>query len=402
VKLLFIHEVNWKTKPIFEIHDYPELLTLRGHSVWFLDFPEGHNSSRFFKRGNFATEISTNLGRAHAGSSVEVITPGKICGAPIDRLVHSLTFVPLLFRTIRRTKCDAVVLYGVPTNGWQTIIVAKLLKVPVLFRAIDVSHALRKTVFRPLIKIAEKFVYRSAKQISANNESLRDHCIKYGANCDNVSVDYPGLDLERFKPEKEDLELKRSLGLNASDKVVLFMGTLYRFAGLTKFVELMEKILVHDPKLKILILGEGEAFFDIKETSIRLGIESQVLMPGFINYDNLPRYLNLASISVNTFEPGLVTNSALPWKVIQYLACGLPTISTPISGLVAYTGRESKGIIYRNLDQSFIDAISELLVNHEQQHDLSIHARALVEERSSWSNCILRFEQILDELVAQK
>ena len=147
MRLLFVHEVNWKTKPVFEIHDYPELLSIRGHKVYFLEFPESKQLSGFFKLDTFRTKRASNLTRAHKGSSVEVITPGRICGAPFDRLLHSATFVPVLLKTIRRTNCQAIVLYGVPTNGWQTILVAKMLNIPVLFRAIDVSSKIRKSYF---------------------------------------------------------------------------------------------------------------------------------------------------------------------------------------------------------------------------------------------------------------
>ncbi|GBL20105.1 hypothetical protein EMGBS4_01650, partial [Acidimicrobiaceae bacterium] len=55
-------------------------------------------------------------------------TPGRILPGFADRLVASLTFVPLLIRTIRSEKIDLIVLYGVPTNGWQTVLIAKLMR----------------------------------------------------------------------------------------------------------------------------------------------------------------------------------------------------------------------------------------------------------------------------------
>ena len=402
MRLLFVHEVNWKTKPVFEIHDYPELLSIRGHNVYFLEFPENEKLRGFFKFDTFRTKKASNLTRAHKGSSVEVITPGRICGAPFDRLLHSVTFVPLLLKTIRRTNCQAIVLYGVPTNGWQTILVAKMLNIPVLFRAIDVSHKIRKSIFWPLIVLAEKYVYKRSTFISANNESLRDHCVKYGAKDENISVDYPGLDLEHFKPETTDLNLKTSLGFGTDDKVILFMGTLYRFAGLSKFLELIEETLKLDRQLKVLIIGDGEALLSIKETVVRLDLQNHVAMPGFVKYDELSKYLNLADIAINTFEPSAVTDSALPWKVVQYLACGLPTISTPLRGLTAYTGDNSGAIVYKKLDSSFVDAICELVEDQNHQISLSIKARELVVYRSSWANCIIRFENLITSLVAEK
>ena len=399
MKLLFIHEVNWHRKPVFEIHDYPELLSLRGHKVCFIDFPEGESVSKLPKLHDFRTTFRINQSRAYLGSSIEVRTPGRICGAPIDRLVHSVTFIPLLIKTLWREKWDAIILYGVPTNGWQTIVLAKLFKIPVLFRAIDVSHDLRKTVFRSLIRVAEKFIYKSVQHISTNNVGLREHCIELGADESQVTVEYPGLDLRRFQASQRDLKLKSHLGIGANDHVILFMGTLYRFAGLSKFLVLVSPLIKAKSNVKFLILGDGEAASEIRETLRNLQLEQHVIMPGFVDYDELPKYLNLADVAVNTFESGLVTDCALPWKVVQYLACGIPTISTPLRGLMAYTGR-TDGIIYRPLDVTFIDAVRELLVDNERRHLMSRVARELVVQRSSWDKCIADFELLLTDLAA--
>ena len=37
MKILFIHEVGWFNKVIYEMHDFPELLSLKGHEVHFKD-----------------------------------------------------------------------------------------------------------------------------------------------------------------------------------------------------------------------------------------------------------------------------------------------------------------------------------------------------------------------------
>lgn len=402
MKILFVHEVNWKKKPIFEMHDYPELLSLRGHEVSFIDFPEHEKLTFKRKFGTLATTESPNQSRAHSGSNVRLITPGRICGAPFDRLLHSLTFVPLLARTLWGKKFDVIVLYGVPTNGWQTVLVAKLFRVPVLFRAIDISHELRKTKFKTLIKLAERLVYQFSNQISTNNATLADYCASCGVKREQISVDYPGLDLVRFSPTIKDRNLQTTLEIQDSDKTILFMGTLFRFSGLTRFLDLSNEILQLRPDIKVLIVGDGEARTDIENTISGYGLGRQVKLTGLVSYDNLPKFLNLADVAVNTFEVGLVTNGAMPWKVVQYLACGLPTVSTPLSGLVSYTNlKVESGVIYRNLDSSFPQAVVELLDDQTLREKLSGHARELVVARNSWSDCLPRFEQLLNGLTAK-
>jgi len=369
----------------------------------FIDFPEVDRPTKFQHfRDRFATERQI-AGRAHPNSSVEVLTPGRVGQAPFDRLLHSITFIPLLTRVLRAREFDAIVLYGVPTNGWQTIVLAKIFRIPVLFRAIDVSHVLRKTVFSPLIRLAEKVVYRSSDWVSANNQRLAEYCVENGANPRRVSVDYPGLDLQRFRPSTKDFGLQKVNHLESGDKVVLFMGTLYRFSGMRKFLSLFTEELSKDRKIKVLILGDGEERVEIEKLVRRLGIAEQVRLTGFVSYDELPRYLCLADVAINPFENQLVTNGALPWKVVQYLACGIPTVSTPLAGLTAFTGTGSdNGIVYSDLSAAFVAELVRLLNDPERRGKMSDQARQFVQAKNNWSNCIVEFEERIAHLIQLK
>ncbi|NQV97077.1 MAG: hypothetical protein HQ486_04720, partial [Acidimicrobiaceae bacterium] len=104
--------MNWRTKVIYEIHDYPELLSLAGHEVVFIDFPEGNKPSGLARFLDLRTQVSRNQSRAHLGSSVEIRTPGRAFPPPLDRLFASITFVPLIYGALKKENFDAVVLYG--------------------------------------------------------------------------------------------------------------------------------------------------------------------------------------------------------------------------------------------------------------------------------------------------
>jgi hypothetical protein len=47
MKILFVHEVSWFSKVVYEMHDFPELLSLNGHEVHFLDFEEDQSRAHF-------------------------------------------------------------------------------------------------------------------------------------------------------------------------------------------------------------------------------------------------------------------------------------------------------------------------------------------------------------------
>jgi glycosyltransferase involved in cell wall biosynthesis len=399
VNLLFIHEVNWWTKVIYEIHELPELLSQRGHNVTLIDFPEGVKRTGFRRFLDLKTTTTDGARRAYEQGSVQIRTPGRVFPAPLDRLFASVTFVPLLKQTIRERRPDVIVLYGVPTNGWQTIRVARKFRVPLVFRALDVSHALRKSVFSRLIERAERFIYRNADLVSANNEALAKYCLNQGASPESTVVQYPGMDLDALRPGPKDDDLAQSLGIEPEDRVVMFMGTLYRFAGLDTFLELIAPVLQKTPDLKLLLLGGGEHFEALQKLTRQLKIAEQVIFTGFVDYHSLGKYMLTSSVAINTFPSTLVTNCALPSKVLQYLCCGIPVVATPVDGLAGLVP-EGQGVIYRDLDMSFVEAVMDLINNQTLRDDLSSEARAAAEKYLSWARNVTEFETSIRRLVA--
>ena len=178
----------------------------------------------------------------------------------------------------------------------------------------------------------------------------------------------------------------------------MFMGTLYRFAGLDEFLRLIAPQLHQSPNLKVLLLGGGEYLDHLKALSEVLDISDQVIFTGFVDYHDLGKYMLLADVAINTFPRTLVTNCALPSKVLQYLCCGIPTVATPVDGLVGLIP-ENHGVIYRELDQSFVDAVGELLEEDAIRGEMSYKARVLAEENLNWSLNLAKFEQTLASLV---
>lgn len=391
MRLLFVHEVNWQRKVVYEIHDYPELLSLRGHECVFIDFPEGEQPPGLRRILDLRMRVKRNLARAHKGAAVEVRTPGRVCPPPLDRLLASATQVPALRDALRDGQFDAMVLYAVPTNGWQALALAKRYRVPVLFRAIDVSHALRRTAYGPLIRWAERYIYRNADWVSCNNEALREYLLQHGVHADRVSVDYPGLDLDRFAPGGRPAYLCQRYGLRPQHRTVMFMGTLYRFAGLDWFLEAFADTLRRNPELRLLVFGGGEFEGAFQSMCKRLGVERSVIAPGFIGYSELADHIRLADVAINPFQPTLVTHCALPGKMLQYLGCGVPSVCCPLRGMMGMVP-DGDGVLYRDPGEPFTRAVEQLLDNTELHAQASQRARARMESTCHWVTSLDRIE----------
>lgn len=390
MKILFVHEVSWFSKVVYEIHDFPELLSLSGNDVSFLEFEE-HNPGARWK------SVESIESRSHSGSTVTVISPPHVFSGLIRRLaatiIQPLTFIKLL----KRIQPDVVVTYSIPTSGWQVVSICRRREIPVMVRAIDVSHKLRKSRFETAIKKAERFVYSNADHVCANNEALRQYCISLGASPDRSSVIYPGIDITRFYPAQPRQDLQNELGIKPTDSVLLFMGTIFRFSGLTEILADLGPALHNNPSLKFLILGEGEDFIPLQRLVKSLGLQHQVIMPGRIEYDILADYLRLGHVALLPFRPELVTHCALPGKVLQYLACGLPTIATPLNGLQSMIA-PNQGVLYANNLKEMAVMAEQLSSDSQHRNLLSTKGIELMNSHCDWRLQMRLFEELLGRL----
>jgi glycosyltransferase involved in cell wall biosynthesis len=387
MKILFVHEVSWFNKVVYEMHDFPELLSLEGHEVHFLDFDEGKPRARW-------KPITTIESRAHKGSQVSVTTPPRFLPGILGRLLATL-IQPLVFiQLIKRIKPDIVVTYSIPTSGWQITNICKRKNIPIVARVIDIPHVLRETRFKPLVKWSEKYVFRKASFVSTHNEALRQYCIGLGAAPDKSSVIYPGIDMSRFFPAPPRQDLLTKVGIQPTDKVLLFMGTIFRFSGLVELLTELAPALRLDKSVKFLILGDGEDFNRLHQLAFTLGLQSQVIMPGRIEYDLLADYLRLGHVALLPFKQELVTHGALPGKVLQYLACGLPTIATPLDGLQSMIP-PNKGILYANDSQEMANMAIDLVSKPDQQQQLATFGLDLMTLHCNWAAQLQSFEQMI-------
>jgi glycosyltransferase involved in cell wall biosynthesis len=390
LRILFIHEVNYLTKPIFEMHEFPEHLSARGHEVSFLHFPEGFDRLEAQELG----WQKTIPGRAITGSRISLLTPRGIGGGLPDRLIAAFRGHGIARRAIVESSPDLIVTLAVPTFGWQAVRVARKLGIPIVYRALDVSHLIRGGVWKPFVWLAERYVARNATLISANNPAMEEFVAALGQRQSGVEVHYPPMAIAKFQ-QGDRSKGRQLIGIDNSDFVVMYMGSFFEFSGLPEVIA--EYSRIRPLRSKLVLVGGGKQDSRLRELVKNLNLESEVLFTGFVFFDDLPDYLSAADALINPMKKSLVSDTALPNKVIQYLLAARPVVSTDLKGLIS-TLRDFDNLQWTSSPE---ECIRKALTNKalSSETDSTDYSQRL--EEIFGKNAIARFEHFLETALAK-
>jgi hypothetical protein len=384
MKILFVHEVDYLKKVIFEMHEIPELLVARNHQVTFVDFPEHEK----LWPPRFRYRTVRIHGRVQKSSEFDLVRMARVFPYPFDRIWNALSCWLPIRRLIRSTKPDLIVLYAVPTNGWQTLKTARALGIPVVYRAIDVSHEIRKSIFLSAVRIAERYVVRNASMTLANNDSMARHVIDLGAPPDHVRVLFPGVAGIDAPLQIHALPRRRD--------VLLFMGTLFDFCGVADLITWISTWGKAAKACELWILGGGGALSEIVLRAKENDFEIKLL--GFVPFAELYEVMSQATVAVLPFDEISVAHKALPGKVPQYIVAGLPVVSTRLEGLQSLLPNEA-GVLYAQPGEEFVGRIDELLNDVNLQNKVVAAGQECLKQRCCWPNVISEIELLLSQVV---
>jgi glycosyltransferase involved in cell wall biosynthesis len=211
-------------------------------------------------------------------------------------------------------------------------------------------------------------VASSAAVIVFTSEDRLGLIDRAGARPDHVHVIPLGVDVQRTKPAHPSAKARAKAALGLEGKcVALFVGSLYEpnvEAAATLF-DIAAQGTWKD--LVFLVVGRvGE----------RLRSNGRVWITGGVS-DSTP-YFDAADLAVNPMRSG----GGMQVKLLEFLAAGLPTVTTPIGarGLDALSGRD---LIVAELPD-FAGAIQSLVDDPVRAAEIGGTGRRLVEERYSW------------------
>jgi L-malate glycosyltransferase len=154
------------------------------------------------------------------------------------------------------------------------------------------------------------------------------------------------VDLGRFRPEAKDPTLLERLGIRHGQIVVVHVSKIEPIKRPLDLVTVASKI-GQAADLVYVIVGEGPLLAEMKETCRRLRVMDRFRFVGWVPYDRMPGFLNIADMVVQPSE-----SEGLSRVYLEAMACGRALIASDIPAAREVVRHRENGLLFErgNLD----------------------------------------------------
>jgi glycosyltransferase involved in cell wall biosynthesis len=239
----------------------------------------------------------------------------------------------------------------------------------------------------------ETLVAREADHVFAINEELAAELRRRGVPEDRISL-APNAAAPVAGDVVADRALREALGLPDEAFVVGFAGSLVPYEGLDDLLDAAALLAATEPRLHVLLVGEGECRADLQAQAQRLGIADRVHFTGRVEPAEVPRHLALCDCVALPRKPQRVCELVAPLKPLEAMALGRPLLVSNVAPLRRLVEDGSTGRIHAAGDSaSLARCLADLIGDPEATRRMGEAARRYVETERRW-------DQVADEIVA--
>ena len=197
---------------------------------------------------------------------------------------------------------------------------------------------------------------------------------------ENIQVVPNGIELDTFKKHitsEEKAELKRSLGIDLSHRVIVTVGRLGIEKNVDELLEGLKLYLEQRKDVTLVIVGDGPHKEALEEHVHELGIEKHVVFTGMVQARHIYKYYQLGEVFVSASS-----SETQGLTYIEALANGLPIVCKKDECLYGVLEDDFNGYMFTSVKE-MVQKVNELLENEVLYDQIKKNTTSSVERFSS-------------------
>ena len=198
-----------------------------------------------------------------------------------------------------------------------------------------------------------------------------------------------GIDTKHFKPKKTKMN-PFTVGTIKSIEI---------HNGIDCLIEAANILINHRNKdINFIIVGDGAIKREMEKKSEELKLENRVKFIGYISHEKVIEYYEKLSIFI-----AVSTRESFGVSVLEAAACGLPSITSNVGGLIEVNSNNKTGLVISANDPlSLADSIDALYTNETLRLKLGLNARRRVKSLFEWTKNVDQMIKIYEDCKNEK
>jgi glycosyltransferase involved in cell wall biosynthesis len=393
LKILLLQDSEWRKKGPHQQHHLMELLSLRGHQIRVIGFDQLWRDEN---GGIISKEVvAHDIARFYKGAKVTFIRPFFLRIPLFDYISYLFSSRIEVREQISDFKPEVIIGFSsIISNLWGAIYASKE-HIPYIYYWYDIVHTLNvPKPFGLLAIFLEKIIINKSTSIIVINEALKDPIVKLGGIRNSISVIPGGIDFERFNSAVNGRLIRERYGISEDDKLLLFMGWIYKFSGVKESIQELLKYRNLETRIKLMVVGEGDLYLELKEFVRINGLSNDVILTGWRPYEEIPQLVAASDFCILPAQNNEIMNYIVPIKMYEYLAMNKPVIATKLPGIIKEFGYNN-GVIYIDKPGDVIQKVNSLTL---EEIDLNRQRAKVFIKNYDWNIIVSNFETLLYSL----
>ncbi len=317
---------------------------------------------------------------------------------PFSYLLAPAYFLAATFVTLKTAlihKSEYIYAHWVIPNGIPAALISLILNIPLLIslHGSDIYVARKYRLFRMLAR----FAFHRAYGVTACSPDLLNAALEMGAPPENTHLVPWGVDPTLFTPEQNSRIRRKSLGLNDDHFIIGCLGRMVYKKGFNILIEAFKEIAEEFPRARLVLGGEGPIREELLALARNLGVNSKLVLPGRITWNDVPEFLACLDLFVlPSIQDSSGNADGLPTVLLEAMGAGTPVVASDVGGVSIVIRDGYNGILVPQGNSiKLAEAIMKLIKKPGLRKTLAHHARKDVELTYNWRNIVNRIISIM-------
>lgn len=348
-----------------------------------------------FKKRGYSVHVMGKL-----NNKSEILYADKIISMPFEKSMFSLKnfiFAFKIAKIIKEEKYDVVNMHTTLAAFFTRLGIMLCLKKPRLI--INTVHGYlfdnRSNFFKKFVMLlAEKFTKFVTNDIFVINSTDYHIAENYKLYKDNIYlINGLGINPSLFPPVsfEDKINIRIKHGFSEADFILIYVAEFSKRKNQRFLLDSVNLLKDDIENIKLLLLGDGQLFDELKTYSKELGINDYVSFVGYTK-KTLP-YYQMADVCVS---PSRI--EGLPFNIMEAMSTGLPIVASRVKGHIDLVAESENGFLFEYDNSSeFCNYIKDIYKNINLQNKMSHKSIELVNNYSLESVLQNTINIILDE-----